>query len=455
MSNVQKAPGDEGLRQKLNNAVHSVVNPDTKSHISTTNRYKEHPSKQMRAAEWHGTQDIRVVTRPAPTVTEPTDCVVRVTNSTVCGSDLHMYYNEVPGVQVMQKGDIPGHESVGVIEEVGSSVTDFKVGDRVVISAVISCGKCEQCLKQNFSACDTTNPSGEMEQLYGHRCAALFGYSHLAGGYAGCQAELVRVPFANVNLFKIPDGVSDESVLSLADIMCTGWHGNELAAVKKGDTVAVWGCGPVGLCAQMGAIARGAKMVIGIDNDETRLAMCAKTGAVPVNFDKEKDVFKAVTDRIPGGPDCCIDCVGYRMPKSWSHYFQRKLKLETDCCEVVNECIMCCRKNGHIALIGDYFNFTNGFRIGNFMEKGLTMSGGQLLAQKYIPTLLKMIQEQKLNPLIYYTHRMPFSEIGAAYKMFGARDDNCVKVILKTDFGIEQEQKRGEYKGMGKIAINM
>lgn len=443
MSNVEKPSEQVTVQQKVRDAIHGVVNPDTKTAMSTSNRFKEDPVLRMRAAEWHGTQDIRVVSRPAPAITESTDAIVRITVSTVCGSDLHMYYNKVPGVQVMQKGDIPGHEAVGVVESVGSGVSKFKVGDRVVVSPVIACGSCGPCKRQCPSACDTTNPSGQMEMLYGHRTAALFGYSHLTGGFAGLQAERARIPLADNNLYPIPSNVTDEQAISVSDVLNTGWHGNELAKVRKGSTVCVWGCGPVGLCAQMLALVRGAKVVYAVDNDLTRLALAASLGAHPINFDVDKSIPKALSKVLPGGPECSIDCVGFRFPKGWNHYLQQKVGLETDSPEVINECIWATAKNGHIALIGDYFNTCNNFAVGSAMEKGLTIAGGQLWPQKYWPTLMPLLAEGKVKPLALYSHRLHFNDISKAYAMFGAKEDDCTKVLLKTDYGLEQEKVLG------------
>lgn len=443
MSNVEKPSSQVPLQQKVRDAIHSVVNPDTKTPLATTNRYKEDPVKRMHAAEWHGTKDIRVVERPAPAVTEPTDVIVRTTVTTVCGSDSHMWLNEVPGVQVMQKGDIPGHESVGVVDSVGPGVKKFKVGDRVAISPVIACGQCGPCSKMNTSACDTTNASGQMEMLYGHRTAALLGYSHLTGGYEGAQAEYVRVPIADFNLQLIPDEVTDEQAISFTDVMNTGTHGVELANVKKGDAVVVMGCGPVGLCAMIMAQVRGARIVYGVDNDLTRLGMCQRIGAHPINFDVCKDIPKTLAKLVKGGPDCMIDCVGFRFPKSWNHWLQRKVMLETDTPEIVNECIKAVAKNGHIALIGDYFGHANGFMIGAFMEKGLCMAGGQLMPHRYWAELVPLLKEGKVNPLQIYSHRMHFRDMAKAYSVFVPHEDDCTKIIIKTDFGLEQEKKLG------------
>jgi threonine dehydrogenase-like Zn-dependent dehydrogenase len=317
-----------------------------------------------------------------------------------------------------------------------------KVGDRVVISAPISCGQCSYCKAGKFSACDTTNPSKLQENLYGHRLSGIFGYSHFCGGYAGLQAEYARVPFADINTLKITnDNLRDEQILPLSDILCTGFHGNELAQVSEGKTVVVWGCGPVGIMAQYMALFRKAKIVVGIDNHPERLALARKLGSHTINFDNV-DVLEAIDRIIPGGPDCCIDCVGYRFPKSWNQWMQQKLHLSTDAIDIVRECIFSCKKGGNIGLIGDYFDTANSFPIGAFMEKALTMSGGQLYCQKYWKDLLNFIEQGQLDPSFIFTHQMRFDEIEKAYDTFANVKDNCIKIILKTDFGLEQEMSK-------------
>jgi len=450
MTQVEKSSESKSLIEQLSETVQSVVNPPTTSApVKINSCYNEHPSRRMKAAEWHGREDIRLIERPSPSITDDDDVIVRITNTTICGSDLHMYFNEVPGVDVLKKGDIMGHEAVGVIEEVGPNVKDRQVGQRVVISALIACGQCDYCKRQEFSHCDTTNPSSQMEKVYGHRTSGIFGYGRMTGGFAGLQTEYARIPFGSVNALVLPDSVSDEQGMSLSDILPTGWHGNELTNTQKGDTVVVWGCGPVGLCAQMCALARGASTVVAIDHVPSRLSQAKKLGSIPVNFEVDQDLYK-IFDIIPGGPNCCIDCVGYRYTKSWIHWFQRRLKIESDSPEIINECIKVCKKGGRIALIGDYFATCNQLMIGAMMEKGLHISGGQLFCQKYWPKLVQLLQLGKLNPEIVYSHRFPFSEISQAYKIFSHQEDDCCKIVLKTEFGVEQEKKRGSAWPFGK-----
>lgn len=382
----------------------------------------------MKAVAWHGAGDMRVVEIPKPTIVDPQDIVLRVTSTTICGSDLHLYHHEVPG---MEKGDVLGHEFMGIVDQAGSDVKEIKPGDRVVVAAVIADGTCWYCKRGFFSSCDTTNPSKEMEKMYGHRTAGIYGYSHLTGGYQGGHAEYVRVPYADVNCLPVPEGMKDEQVLYLSDIICTGWHGCELSEVGMGDTVAVWGCGPVGLCAIKAAFLRGAARVIAIDNVPYRLQFAKeKLGAETINFD-ECNVVSAMQEMVPGGPDACIDCAGFRFPKSLAHKIQRTVKMETDALDIVDEMVKIVRKCGRIALIGDYFGYGNMFPIGHFMEKGLTLRGGQVFVHKYWRDLLKRIQDGEIDPTIFITHRMALEEIPKAFAMFANKDDEMIKVLVR------------------------
>jgi len=344
MANVENPTNLTGKLQREFQDKFNVI-PDADSKIECSTKYKEHPSLVMKAAEWHGKESIKVVSRPAPTITDDEDCIVRITSTTVCGSDLHMYFHQIPGgTKAMHTGDIMGHEGVGIVTEVGPAVKKVKVGDRVVVSAVISCGQCSYCKAGKFSSCDRTNPSKLQEDLYGHRTAGLFGYSHFCGGYGGLQAEYARVPIADVNTLVITnDKLRDDQILPLSDIICTGFHGNELANVSEGKTVVVWGCGPVGIMAQYIALHRKAQLVIGIDNHPERLELARKLGARTINFD-EVDVVEEIRKIIPDGPDCCIDCVGFRFPKSWNQWIQQKLHVATDAIDIVRECIFVCKK---------------------------------------------------------------------------------------------------------------
>jgi len=385
----------------------------------------------MRAVEFRGTKEVEVnCNRPKPLVTEPTDAIVRITSTTICGSDLHLYHNEMPG---MEKGDILGHEGVGIVESTGEKVTKFKVGDRVVVSAIIACGECEYCEKKMFSCCDRTNPSKEMEEMYGHRTAGLFGYSHLTGGYDGTQAEYLRVPIADVNLLKIPADLPEEKALLLSDVACTAWHACECGDVKPGQVVAVWGCGPVGLMTQIWAKHRGASRVIGIDLVTSRLERAKdEIGSEVIDINVHPNVVARMRELVPGGPDVCIDAVGYRYSKTVTHKVQKAIGMETDSVDIVTECVKCVKKGGSLALIGDYIGTANNFPIGALMEKAITTRGGQLYCQKYWHHLLdKFVKnEVKPDPSFLFTHKMEFDRAPFAYSVFDKKEDGVIKIIL-------------------------
>jgi len=389
---------------------------------------------QMKAVQWIGTTEVRVVSVPKPLITDPKDAIVKISSTSICGSDLHMYHNEVYGPEgsAMQKGDILGHECMGFVESVGPDVQDIKVGDRVVVSAVIACGECFYCKEGLFSCCDCTNPNKEVEKLYGHRLSGIFGYSHLTGGYPGGQAEFIRVPLADNTLLKVPEGLKDEQAVLLSDVCCTGFHANELGNVSEGQTVGVWGCGPVGLMALAWAKYRGAKRLIAIDAVPHRLQAARNLGAETINF-AEKDVVETLHQQIPGGLDVGIDCVGFRFPKSLTHKIQRAIRLEKDTPEVLYEAIMSVRKGGVISVIGDYFGTANNFPIGALMEKAQTMRGGQVFVQKYWKTILGLIEKKEFDPSFIFTHVMPLEFAAEAYRLFDLKEDNCIKILLKPE----------------------
>jgi len=385
--------------------------------------------RTMKCLQWHGNKIVRVAERVRPIITEPKDVIVQVTTTSVCGSDLHLYHHAFSG---MQDGDILGHEAMGIVESVGPDVKTLQVGDRVVVSAIISCGECSYCMAGLFSNCDCTNPSKEMETLYGHRTAGLFGYSHLTGGYDGGQAEYLRVPYADVNCLKVPPTLTDEQVILLSDVACTAWHANVCGGVGQGNTVAVWGLGPVGLMACMWAKFRGAARVIGIDDVESRLECArAKLGIEVIDFSKVSTVTK-LQEMVPGGPDVAIDCAGFRFAKGFMHKLQRSVRLESDSPEVLTECIRSVRKGGTVSVIGDYYSHCNTFPTGAFMEKGLTMRGGQLHCQAYWKDLLGYIEQGKIDPTFIITHVMPLEKGELAYNMFDKRKDGAIKILLKT-----------------------
>lgn len=408
-----------------------------------------HPNRDTtqhsNALVWNSSQNVEVKDVGLPLLTEPGDAIIRLTTIAVCGSDLHMYANEVPG-PAMEKGDILGHEGVGYVEAVGSEVKNFQKGDRVVISAVIACGECEYCQKKQTSMCENTNPSKEMQALYGARLAGIFGYTHLTGAYDGLQAEHARVPLADINLHKIPDDVADESAVFLSDVCCTAWHGLELAEVDRNTkSLAIWGAGPIGLVMAHLAKYRGASRVVVIDHHDERLERARYAGAEVINFEKQ-NVCETLRSWFPDGVEKCVDCVGYRTPQSLAHRISRQLKLETDSPEVIQEIVMCCKKGGNIALIGDYFGAANNFPIGAMMEKGFTVRGGQLWVHKYWDHLMELIQKKEIDPTFVISHRLDFNKDGAdAYRMFYKREDGAIKIILKTRFYNQELAKKSTF----------
>jgi len=306
----------------------------------------------------------------------------------------------------------------------------LKVGDKVVVSAVITCGDCWYCKNAFSSWCDNTNPSPLMEQVYGHRLAALFGYSELFGGYDGGQAEYLRVPYADNNCLVIPANIPDEKVLLLSDTMCTGWHGNELGGVTAGQTVAIWGAGPVGLMAAMWAKFRGARVII-IDKLAYRLQIAAiKLGCITIDASLV-NVIETMRSICPAGPDVAIECVGFRFPESVVHKVERMLGAETDTPEVLTQCIFCLRKGGTLAIVGDYYMLANHFPIGALMEKGIVVRGTQCHVQRYWKDILQLVLANKVDPTFVFTHVSPLEGAAEAYKLFDQRLDNVVKPLLK------------------------
>jgi len=394
-------------------------------------KVKPNPNKdvEMKALRWNGRKTLEVASVSAPAITEDTDVIVRVTTAAICGSDLHLYHNEFEG---MEPGDILGHEGVGIVEKVGSAVKTLKVGDRVVVSAVITCGKCYYCQNQFFSCCDRTNPSKQMEDTYGHRTSGLFGYSHLTGGYDGLQAQFVRVPLADNNCLNVSSSkLSDDKLVFLSDVVCTAWHANELGEVKAGDTVAIWGCGPVGLISTMLAKFRGASRIICIDVAPYRLEKAKQLGATSVINSVSENVLERLKEIVKDGPDVCIDAVGFRFPKELKHRVMRALKLETDSPEVLRECIMAVRKAGHVSVIGDYYWMANMFPIGAFMEKGLTMRGGQVYVQKYWKYLLEQMEKGAFDPTQIVTHSLPIDKAVEGYRIFDKHEEGAIKVLIR------------------------
>ncbi|KAI9781360.1 MAG: hypothetical protein M1816_002380 [Peltula sp. TS41687] len=394
---------------------------------------KTRPNETMKALVWYGNKDVRVQDVPVPTITDPTDVVIKVTGTTVCGSDLHLYHREI---LQLKKGDILGHEYMGVIDEVGPEVKKFKKGDRVVSSFQIACGECRYCKESLTSMCDRTNTSKLQEKLYGQAIGGIFGYSHFVGGYAGGQAEYVRCPLADNNLLKIPDSVPDEKALYLSDIMPTSYHSVVCAEVSKGKTVAIWGLGPIGLLAAKWCQLAGARRVIAIDSVPERLEFAqTKLGCDVIDFSKEKDVVSAIYRLEPDGVDCGIDAAAFRYTKSYLHTVQRAVGLETDSSEVVNEALRAVRKFGTISLVADYAATTNQFLIGALMEKGITLRGtGQAPVQRYWHELLRMLEAGEFDPTIILSHRFRIDEFKELYDAFDKKEFGLMKVFVETKF---------------------
>ena len=389
----------------------------------------------MRALCWHGKYDVSVDTVPDPRIQDPRDAIVKITSTAICGSDLHLY----DGYQkTMEDGDIMGHEPMGEVVEVGSAVKNLKVGDRVVVPFVIACGECYFCEKGLFSMCDTSNPNADIAKAaMGHSPAGLFGFSHMLGGFPGGQAEYLRVPFADIGPIKIPNGLPDEKVLFLSDIFPTGYMAAENAEIEPGDTVAVWGCGPVGQFTIQSAWMLGAGRVIAIDRVPERLAMAQTYGkAETINFE-DGGVYDRLMEMTGGrGPDSCIDVVGAEAHAHGSadallDKAKAAVMLGTDRPHVIREAIMCCRKGGTISVPGVYVGFLDKFPFGAAMNKGLTFKMGQTHVQAYGDKLLKMIEEGTIDPSFVITHKLGLEEAPGAYKKFRDKEDGCIKVVLK------------------------
>ncbi|HWE27434.1 MAG TPA: zinc-dependent alcohol dehydrogenase [Polyangia bacterium] len=390
----------------------------------------------MKALCWHGHGDVRVDNVPDPTIKDPTDVIVKITSSGICGSDLHLYDGYMP---TMEKGDILGHEPMGVVVEVGRDVKKLKKGDRVVVPFTIACGNCFFCQKTLFSLCDVSNPNKAMAQkAMGHSPSGLFGFSHMLGGFPGGQAEYLRVPYADVGPLKIESDLPDEKVLFLSDIFPTGYMAAENCDIEKGDTVAVWGCGPVGQFAIQSAWMLGAGRVIAIDRVPERLAMARKSSDVrTINFGENDDVYAQLQELTHGrGPDRCIDAVGCEAHGTGGidavvDKVKAAVSLTTDRAHVLRQAIYCCRKGGTVSVPGAYVGFPDKLPMGAFMNKGLTMKSGQTHMQRYMKPLLKKIEDGAIDPSFIITHRVALRDAPKMYETFRDKKDGCVKVVLK------------------------
>ena len=371
---------------------------------------------------------------PDPQIVNPRDAIIEVTTTCICGSDLHLYDHYIP---TLKAGDILGHEFMGKVVEVGRGNRKLKVGDRVVVPFVIACGQCYFCQKQQFAACDNSNPADTAdmsEVLYGYPMTGAFGYSHLTGGYAGGQAEYARVPFSDIGPIAVPDELTDEQVVFLSDILPTGWMAAENCDIEPGDTVAVWGCGPVGLFAIQSATLLGADRVIAVDHYPRRLELAKSLGAEVINFD-EVNVREALFEMTGGiGPDACIDAVGMESHGAAIDNVLDKAKaalyLATDRPHALRQIILACRKGGRVSIPGVYGGMADKFPLGALMEKGLTVRSGQTHVQKYLPKLLKMIADGKIDTTFLISHRLPLEKAPAGYKMFNEQKNEVTKVVL-------------------------
>ncbi|HEY6663796.1 MAG TPA: zinc-dependent alcohol dehydrogenase [Propionibacteriaceae bacterium] len=388
----------------------------------------------MRANCWMGRNTVEVRDVPDPVILNQRDAIVKITSTAICGSDLHLYDGYIP---TMEEGDILGHEFMGNVVEVGPGVSKLSVGDRVVVPFPIACGACNSCNAELYSLCENSNPNAGMaEKLWGHAGAGIFGYSHLTGGFAGGQAEYVRVPFADVGPIKIENDLPDDQVLFLSDIFPTAYMGAEMCDIKPGDVIAVWGAGPVGLLAMASAFLLGAEKVIAIDRFDYRLQIASeKTGAETINYE-EADVLEVLRDITAGrGPDACIDAVGLEAhtdfgPLQLYDRVKQAVRLETDRGAALRQAILACGNGGIVSVVGVYGGLMDKFPIGSIMNRSITLRTGQCHVQRYTKPLLDRIERGEIDPSFVITHRLPLDQAPDAYEVFKQKQDDCVKVVL-------------------------
>jgi threonine dehydrogenase-like Zn-dependent dehydrogenase len=390
--------------------------------------------RSMKALTWHGKSDIRCESVPDPKIQDGRDAIIKVTACAICGSDLHLFDGIMP---TMEKGDVLGHETMGEVVEVGKDNSKLKVGDRVVVPFTIACGECFFCKNGFYSGCERSNPNAkEAEKMWGHSPAGLFGYSHMLGGFAGGQAEYMRVPYADVGPYKVPEGLTDEQVLFLSDIFPTGYMAAEFCNLKGGETVAVWGCGPVGQFAIKSAFLLGAERVIAIDTVPERLTLAMQSGAITLDFMKE-DVYERIQQLTQGrGADACIDAVGTEpetMASKDSVIDRIKVAtfMGTDRPHVLRQAIQCCRNFGTVSIVGVYGGVLDNIPMGSAINRGLTFRMAQTPVQHYLPKLLQRIEKGEIDPSFVITHRATLEEGPDLYKTFRAKQDGCIKVVMK------------------------
>ncbi|MBX9600526.1 MAG: glutathione-dependent formaldehyde dehydrogenase [Bryobacteraceae bacterium] len=386
----------------------------------------------MKAVCWQGKKKVSVERVPDPRILNPRDAIVRVTSTAICGSDLHLYNGFNPA---MMRGDILGHEFMGEVVEVGSGIRDLRVGDRVIVPFAIACGNCLNCQESLFSLCENSNPNAWMaEKLWGYSSCGMFGYSHLTGGYAGGQAEYVRVPFADVGAFRVENGLSDDQVLFLTDIFPTGYMAAENCDIKAGQTIAVWGAGPVGLFSIKSAFLLGAERVIAIDRFPERLRLAREAGAETLNYE-ECDIREGLDYLTAGrGPDACIDAVGLEAHGDSIQYAydraKQALSMETDRPIALREAILCCRNGGIVSVPGVYAGFLDKIPFGSVMNRSLAIRTGQTHVHRYVQPLLKHIEDGDIDPSFLITHHLSLDDAAAGYDIFSNKQDGCVKVVM-------------------------
>ncbi|MEU8257930.1 zinc-dependent alcohol dehydrogenase [Micromonospora inaquosa] len=389
----------------------------------------------MKATAWMGADSVKVIDVPDPKIMNARDAIVRISTTAICGSDLHLYHGYIPA---MRKGDILGHEFMGEVVEVGPQVRNLAPGDRVVVPFPIACGHCSSCQRGLYSVCENSNPNaGIAEKIMGHSPAGIFGYSHLLGGYAGGQAEYARVPFADVGPIKVPDEISDDQAVMLADVFPTGYMGAEMCDIKPGQVIAVWGAGPVGLLAAASARLLGAERVIVIDRYPYRLRLAEEhIDAETINYD-EVDVLDTLNEMTAGrGPDACIDAVGLESHHGNAAMYaydraKQAARVETERPFALRQAILACRSGGVVSVVGAYGGFVDKFPMGAFMNRSLIMRTGQCHVQRYTRPLLERIQRGEIDPSFIVSHRMPLRDAPKGYKIFQKKQDDCTKVLLK------------------------
>ncbi len=388
----------------------------------------------MKALTWHGKHDIRCETVPDPIIEDDRDAIIKVTACAICGSDLHLYQGSVPD---MHSGDVMGHEAMGEVVEVGKGNSKLQVGDRVVVPFTISCGHCFFCQRGFFSGCENSNPDKEKaKKMWGNSPAGLFGYTHMLGGYSGGQAEYLRVPYADVGPIKVPDGLTDEQALFLSDIFPTGYMAAEFCNIQPGETVAIWGCGPVGQMAIRSAYMLGAERVIAVDSVAERLALAAASGALTLNY-LETDIYDEIMQLTGGrGADACIDAVGTEADPaaSWDSRIDRikvATFMGTDRPHVLRQAIHCCRNFGTVSIVGVYGGFLDKIPMGSAINRGLTFRMAQTPVQRYLPMLMDRVLKGEIDPSFVITHRATLEEGSGLYETFKNKDDGCIKVVIK------------------------